>query len=101
MTSGHGVRGVWLARIGSSLLASFALAACGVAGTSPDAGLEAGLEGGADAHVDGGACVDDPDCTDHVFCNGVEHCAPGATGADARGCVAAAPASPCLAGQTC
>src|SRR5262249_31796709 len=30
-----------------------------------------------------------------------ERCAHGAAGADARGCVSASPATPCLAGQTC
>ncbi len=46
-------------------------------------------------------CSTDLDCTDHLFCNGVERCTPGATGADARGCVAASPANPCATGQSC
>ncbi len=53
---------------------------------------------GSDASA---TCRVDNDCADHVFCNGVERCVPGATNADARGCVRADPASPCAAGQTC
>lgn len=47
------------------------------------------------------ACVTDQDCNDHVYCNGAELCQPGAPGADARGCIAPAIRSPCLAGQVC
>ncbi len=47
------------------------------------------------------ACHTDPECSDGVFCNGVERCSPGTAGADARGCVSASPAQPCSAGQTC
>jgi hypothetical protein len=46
-------------------------------------------------------CAADLQCDDHVFCNGVERCMPGATTANASGCVAANPASPCGAGQMC
>ncbi len=46
-------------------------------------------------------CVNDRDCADPLFCNGVERCMVGAPGADARGCVAANPTSPCVALQTC
>jgi hypothetical protein len=46
-------------------------------------------------------CVMDRDCSDAVFCNGVERCAPGAAGANARGCVPAIPANPCMPTQTC
>ena len=46
-------------------------------------------------------CSADQDCTDGTFCNGSERCAPGTSGADSRGCVAASPATPCLAGQMC
>ncbi len=46
------------------------------------------------------ACNTDNDCDDHVFCNGVEHCMPGATGAAANGCVP--PSQPaCVASQVC
>lgn len=48
----------------------------------------------------GPQCTRDDDCSDGVFCNGVERCMPGATGTDARGCaVARTPA--CMAGQQC
>ena len=52
----------------------------------------------ADAVV---SCHADIDCSDRVFCNGAERCMPGAAGADGHGCLAANPASPCLATQTC
>ena len=45
---------------------------------------------GVDGGVDGGgtgACVDDSQCDDGVFCNGLEVCLPGASSADGRGCV--------------
>ncbi len=44
-------------------------------------------------------CTRDRDCSDDVFCNGVEVCAPGA-GADERGCRAATEPA-CLASQRC
>ncbi len=46
-------------------------------------------------------CTDDGTCSDGVFCNGVERCMPGATGADLRGCVPANPTTPCAPPQTC
>ncbi|MCZ7677364.1 MAG: MopE-related protein [Sandaracinaceae bacterium] len=62
---------------------------CGGEGGVPDSG--AGLDAGqADAAVT--ACERDRDCADALFCNGEERCMPGAEGADARGCVAGAPA---------
>ncbi len=50
-----------------------ALSACN--GSGPPASGDAGLR-----------CVDDLECDDGLFCNGEEVCAPGAAGADARGC---------------
>ena len=44
-------------------------------------------------------CTRASDCDDGMFCNGVERCEPGSSGADARGCVAAA--TPCMASQMC
>ncbi len=61
-------------------------------------------DGPMDASSDGdGAanCTTDNQCADGVFCNGVERCLPGAPGADARGCVLANPANPCMGAQTC
>src|SRR4051812_25361481 len=64
----------------------------------------------ADVHVDavrdiagdaGTVCAMDRECDDAVFCNGVERCAPGAPGANVRGCVAALPASPCATDEIC
>ena len=46
-------------------------------------------------------CITDVDCDDTVFCNGVELCSPGAPNADARGCIPANPATPCIATQAC
>lgn len=43
-------------------------------------------------------CTTDADCSDHVYCNGVERCE--GSYAQAR-CVAAPVATPCMAGQTC
>ena len=45
-------------------------------------------------------CTRDSECNDRSFCNGVERCQPGTSGADARGCVA--DRNPvCRAGQFC
>ena len=55
-----------------------------------------------DAPSDGTSmCANDTDCDDGTFCNGVEQCMPMGTGADARGCVAANPATPCAAMMLC
>ncbi len=45
------------------------------------------------------ACVMNPDCSDSIFCNGIEVCMPGALGANAYGCVPGGPA--CAVNQTC
>ncbi len=60
--------------------------------------------GGDDAGggEDSGAvlCRADVDCSDAVYCNGVEVCAPSAAGADERGCVN--PGAPCTEpGRSC
>src|SRR5207344_496071 len=79
-------------------------------GPGSDGGVDAGahdtgpLRDAGDAGGDGGsiACVTDLDCTDHVFCNGVERCDRTASGADpVTGCAPATTANPCLASQTC
>ncbi len=51
---------------------------------------------------DGGSalCTSDAACSDGLYCNGVERCAPGASGADEAGCVPAQ-SGPCAAGETC
>lgn len=46
-------------------------------------------------------CSGDAQCQDDNFCNGAERCAPGAPGADARGCAPSATGSACLPTQTC
>ena len=46
-------------------------------------------------------CIADIDCSDGVFCNGIERCAPRQPGANSRGCVAAVPPSACNVGQEC
>ncbi len=89
-----------------------ALSACGTPARtdgSTEGGLDAaeiGSESGdtaTDTAADhsGGGCRSDSDCVDGIFCNGVERCMPGATNADARGCVAPTLASPCVVGQVC
>jgi hypothetical protein len=45
-------------------------------------------------------CVVDADCDDHHKCNGRERCAPGAAGADNRGCVKGSPLV-CPVNQVC
>lgn len=80
-----------------------ALGACGGgddAVTDAGSGLDAGdrdagdrLDAGRDLDASGAACAAPADCQDGTFCNGFEACAPGTTGADARGCVAGTP--PC------
>lgn len=55
-----------------------------------------------DAAVDGGVepCEADRDCSDSLYCNGIERCRPGSAGADARGCEVGEP--PCdVSGVTC
>src|SRR5260221_13680666 len=42
-----------------------------------------------------GVCHDDRGCTDNIFCNGTEHCMPGAPGAKANGCIRANPMDAC------
>ena len=44
-------------------------------------------------------CTRDSDCSNGVFCDGIERCAPGGASADARGCTVAP--QPCMAGQQC
>lgn len=70
-------------------LATMALVAC-------DSGVPASPDAAGDASL---GCTSDVECDDGLFCNGLEHCMPGASGASRLGCVAAA--DPCLAGQTC
>lgn len=70
-------RALWL----PILLLAMALSGCGDDDTPPPMG-------------DGGMfCAMDMECDDGLFCNGVERCDPGATGAEAGGCVAGS--SPC------
>lgn len=45
-----------------------------------------------------GPCTADADCSDGLFCNGMERCAPRQAGADARGC---APGQPPCAANLC
>lgn len=44
-------------------------------------------------------CESDRDCDDHLYCTGLERCAPGAAEADATGCIAGTP--PCMAPEVC
>src|SRR5690606_17972785 len=64
--------------------------------------LVQGCDGGPPPQSDAGPgsmCTDDSACDDGLFCNGPESCAPGAEGADARGCVQGA--RPCAETERC
>ncbi len=86
------------------------LAACSTP-ASTDAHIDAAIESTIDAVgeviMDASdtptvtQCRMDVECSDGVFCNGIERCAPSAPGADARGCLMANPPSPCPTGQVC
>ena len=65
-----------------------------------DAGRDAAPPDGGDADATVGPCTDAVSCSDGVFCNGLEQCAPTDLSADSRGCVAAAMVR-CRATQTC
>ncbi len=45
-------------------------------------------------------CASDAECTDGVFCNGIERCMPGASGTNDHGCLPS-PGSACMQGQSC
>jgi hypothetical protein len=55
---------------------------------------DGGSSGAPDAAT---VCASDAECSDVLYCNGAETCAPGDANANARGCVAGAP--PCPAGR--
>ncbi len=81
------------------VLVGTALAACGTPPTPDDGGRR---DAQRDGSPDGATiCTTDPDCSDRVFCNGIELCMPGAPGADSFGCVVPSAATPCRAGQRC
>ncbi|MFO0685500.1 MAG: putative metal-binding motif-containing protein [Sandaracinus sp.] len=83
------------ARLGKLVVALAALAqAC----TTYVTIVENDAGGGLDA-AQTGPCTTAASCDDGLFCNGADECMPGASGADARGCVHAG--SPCSATQRC
>lgn len=85
------VMGSRLTRVPGSLRVVFLALACVACSGSPtpnDAAAEAAAP-----------CFTHADCDDGSFCNGPETCAPGAAGADPRGCSLGQ--SPCLATQFC
>jgi hypothetical protein len=71
-----------------------------VIGSSLSGAVRAGDELATTDRDGGGVCRGDADCDDGRMCNGRERCAPGATGADLRGCVAGTPMS-CPVNQVC
>ncbi len=84
------------------LLAILWFMGCSPPQIASDGSRDATTDASGDVRTDAppGTCVDDRSCDDMVFCNGVERCAPGAPGADLRGCVR--PTAPaCLASQMC
>ena len=86
---------LFFARIGAlrtaALVASVALtlAACGDDDT-PTPAVDAGSDAFAVTQ-----CASDSDCSDSLFCDGIEHCAPASPVASPHGCVAGLP--PCAA----
>ena len=69
--------------------------------TSPADGDGDG-DGDADGDGDGDVdapCIDDEECDDGEYCNGLELCDPEAAGADDFGCLAGS--EPCLEGEVC
>ena len=100
---------VWLLALSSSLGACTGAPPATDAGDAMDIGggdhanpSDSGTDTAIDVPTDVPAvCSTDVDCTDHVFCNGAERCMPGAPAADVHGCIAASPATPCVATQTC
>ena len=79
-----------------SLLAASALVACDSPEPATDAGTR--MDSGRADSGSSPRCERDSDCSDNVFCNGVERCAPGPM-ADSAGCVAGG--SPCAENATC
>ncbi len=65
-------------------------AICFVAGCGDDGGTTDGMDD---------RCTADIDCSDGVFCNGEERCAPASDMADANGCIPAT--EPCGSDETC
>ncbi len=84
----------------AALLAIVALA-CGCTGPAVPAVDASDVANDMQAVDARAPCATDMDCSDSVFCNGVERCAPGTPGADARGCAAAVSPNPCTAPQVC
>lgn len=81
-----------------TFVACLLLAACD--GPTPaDGGLDGAPQpdgGGGDA---GPVCTRPSDCDDGDFCNGVERCEPGVSGAALNGCVSGS--APCESDETC
>ena len=71
------------------------LGACNGDGVAPP--LDGGDDGGVDATV---LCTTAAQCSDVIYCNGAERCAPGTADADERGCVSGTPVE-CSPGETC
>ena len=79
---------------------SFVLAVYACDPSSPD-GDTGETDAGGPADAPSEICTSDEACSDEVFCNGRERCRPGASGAEADGCLPAVDVTPCLAGQSC
>ncbi len=70
------------------------LAAC----TDDAIATDAGASGDGDHEA---PCRSDDDCSDGVFCDGVERCRPDDAQADSHGCLPANPATPCMPSDRC
>src|SRR5688500_11508227 len=68
--------------------------------SAPPPEADAGDAGMDQPDAPAALCEDDVECSDDVFCNGIERCRAGAPGSDARGC-ADAEEPACLPMQTC
>src|SRR5690349_17603185 len=77
--------------------ASYQGGTCNARGYCEQPVVEAGRTGIVATPV---RCSRDGDCSDGIFCNGIERCEPGTVGADARGCTVPWKAA-CDAGQVC
>lgn len=86
-----------------SLAWACALVLCTACGD--DSSADGGTDGGSDGSSDGATdapelCTSDDECSDGVFCNGVETCDPTSGAADSEGCVAGG-GDPCMDGRSC
>ena len=86
--------------IASAQLSAITSGGAQAIGTALSGAIRPGDELATTDRDGGGVCRADADCDDGRMCNGQERCAPGARGADLRGCVAGTPMT-CPVNQVC